>query len=353
MLKTALTSDGTGHLLPEPARTDTDGDRLSHAEERDLGQDPELPDSNGNQILDGIELAHALASQIDALPAGPSKIQTYRLDFQLKGLEHSAVCGTTVNMGHLVVGNPLAQLYVEVPYIALHYLEQGSFSFAGDVHGQHRLDVHLLAATLRSPGPRHIPKGPNDTDDDGLTDDQEKHFHSDPAVPDSNQDGVPDGFALARALWQQIDALPRTATAGIHALDHLLRGLVTCPVCGEQVNMGHLEIVNPPARLTLDMPYLALHALRHGSFAVSEEQRLDPQSIEAALRMPVALALEASGPTLRWHGSSLRSYQVLSAPSLTGPWTLGPVFRGSGKELTYTDSPQPNAPRNFYRIVAW
>ena len=71
------------------------------------------------------------------------------MDFPMFGLERCDICGTNVDMGHLTVCNPRAQLDADVPYIALHYLEHDSFSFAGSVHGTSRCDVKRLLEQIR------------------------------------------------------------------------------------------------------------------------------------------------------------------------------------------------------------
>ena len=121
-----------------PVWSDPDGDLLTSAEELALDRDPQNPDQNANHILDGPELARALAAEIAGLPDKAANDTVYRADFLLRGLERCDICGTNVNMGHLTICNPPAQLYAKLPYIALHYLEHGSFGFAGDVHAPRR-----------------------------------------------------------------------------------------------------------------------------------------------------------------------------------------------------------------------
>ena len=287
-LQAVLTGQRNGHLLP--VTPDTDRDWLSDPEELDLGSDPSNPDENNNAVADGLDLARDVVAQIAALPTKPVSNQVYRLDFPLRGLERCDICGTNVNMGHLTVCNPLAQLYAPLPYIALHYLEHDSFSFAGDVHGQGRTDVKLLVDALRSTGPSHLLPVSGDTDGDGLKDHEEAHFGTDPNQPDSNLDGEPDGFALARQMWAEVEALPRSPGPGpaptnspCYAVDHRLRGLVQCPVCGCMENMGWVEVINPREQLSMPIPYLALHFMRHGSFAWSAQDRVNPCLLDIIL----------------------------------------------------------------------
>lgn len=283
-LQVALTGQGDFHHVPVAPAPDTDQDRLSNQEEQDLKTDSQNPDENQNGFLDGVELARALAAEISALPTAPTTESVYRRDFEVKGLERCAGCGETVNMGHLTVCNPQAELYAKLPYIALHYLEHGNFSFAGDVHGLGRADVKLLADALRSPGPSHLRKVNGDTDGDGLKDREEDYFKTDKTIADTDNDGVPDGFRLARELGLAVEALPRQTNGTCYAVDHLLRGLVYCDVCGLALNMGWVEVINPKESLNLKVPYLALHAMRNGSFGYTAQDRLNPMLLDLALR---------------------------------------------------------------------
>ena len=281
-LQVTLTGQGDYHYIP--VSPDTDQDRLSDQEEQDLKTDPQNPDENQSGILDGLELARELAAEISALPTAPTTGSVHRRDFELKGLERCAGCGETVNMGHLTVCNPQAGLYANLPYIALHYLGHGNFSFAGDVHGLGRADVKLLADALHSSGPSHLRKVSDDADGDGLKDREEDYFKTDKTIADTDFDGVPDGFQLARELGQAVEALSRQTNDTCYAVDHLLRGLVYCDVCGLAVNMGWVEVVNPKENLNLQVPYLALHAMRNGSFGYTAVDRLNPVLLDIALR---------------------------------------------------------------------
>jgi hypothetical protein len=68
-----------------------------------------------------------------------------------RGLEHCHICGTTRNMGYWEVINPKLGLSIEVPDILCHYMEHGSFSYSGDIHGKGRIDVPLLVKILQMP----------------------------------------------------------------------------------------------------------------------------------------------------------------------------------------------------------
>jgi hypothetical protein len=247
-LQLILYGKGDSHYLP--VGPDMDGDLLADQEELDLGKDPQNPDQDANQVLDGVDLAKTLATEIAQLPTAPSANNVYRLDFQLRGLERCNICSQNVNMGHLTVCNPLAQLYAKLPYIALHYMEHGSFSFAGDVHGQGREEAKLLWDALHSKGPTHLLPVVGDSDTDGLSDPEEKSFNTNANLTDTDGDGVPDGFQLARQMWQAVTALPKSPNQTCYLVDHAQKGLVTCEICGALVNMGYVEVINPKENIS-------------------------------------------------------------------------------------------------------
>lgn len=493
-LQAVLIGQPNRHLLP--VTPDADRDLLADQEEQDLGKDPLNPDEDRNAVSDGLDLARATVCAIAALPTKPSSNQVHRLDFPLRGLERCDLCGTNVNMGHLTVCNPLAQLYAKLPYIALHYLEHDSFSFAGDVHGTGRSDVKLLLDALHSPGPSHRLPVSGDTDADGLKDHEERHFGTDPAIADSNLDGLPDGFALAHEMWREVEVLPRPTSPGTppinrpcYAVDHRLRGVVPCSVCGAMVNMGWVEVINPRECVATNLSYLALHFMRHGSFAsssldrvnpclldvalhgdgtshlvvwpgdsdhdglldaeeahfgtrpdtadtngdgvldgidlvrrlhqriqalpispattgtyripfeanclapcpvcgeevncghvvitnawsglssrvsfmnlhflehgslaASATERVDPILLDTILQPAVTIVAEAGGVTLRWLGQVGRTYQVFTSEEVSGGWTPGPTFSGAGSELVFTDADTAGRPRRFYQVRRW
>ena len=502
-LKAVLTGEGDGHLLH--VSPDRDGDLLTGGEELDLLTNPENPDENSNGVLDGVELAKTTAEEVSALPDKPSPDQIYRRDFMVKGLEVCDICGQNVNMGHLTVVNPMAQLYVKAPYISLHYMEHGSFSYAGNVHGQGRLDVKLLVDALHSPGPGHMLPVADDTDGDGLRDREEDYFNTDKTLPDTNNDGVPDGFALAHDMWEAIGDLPRVEAPEdgpgdrTFVVEHLLRGLTACdtcgtnvnmgwlevinprenltvaipyvglhymqrgsfahtgtfvgdgpqvgrvnpclldialrgdgtshlvilpedkdgdglfddeeahfgcnpgladtdgdgvmdgvglarrmhrqikelptevnagrtyglhyeadcytpcPICGEEVNCGHIEVTNPLTGLSMNIPYMELHFMEFGSFAAGREQRVDPVLLDAILRPGVIIAAGGNQITLRWKGELGKSYQVFAAPELSGPWAAGPLLPGTGGEMSYVPEGQRSGigSQEFYKILVW
>jgi len=269
------------HLLP--VQPDADHDFLTDWEEHFLHKEPQNPDENQNKIPDGIDLAQQWVKEIDALPTTPQPDRTYRLDFLLRGLETCEICGKKVNMGHLTLVNPRAGLYIALPYLALHVMEHGSFSYAGDVHGKGRVDPWLLNAVLHSRGPSHQRKIFGDSDGDGLTDTEEEALGTSPQVVDSKLRGVPDGFYFARRFFEEICALPTDSNAPRYVVHHPTFGVYPCPICGEPINMGFLQIINRLENLQVSLSYTAFHFLQHGCFTYPSNKRLNPLLLRVAL----------------------------------------------------------------------
>ena len=87
----------------------------------------------------------------DPYGGDPPPKQTYKVDYFQRGTEQCDICGAMRNMGYWQVINPKLGLSIEVPDIVCHYMEHGSFSYAGDVHGKGRIDLPLLVKILEMP----------------------------------------------------------------------------------------------------------------------------------------------------------------------------------------------------------
>jgi hypothetical protein len=276
------------HWLPWPTGTDNDMDFLPDADEPYLGVQVNNPDSDGDGVLDGIQLARAAYLIFAALPHEPQNDRPYVVDHMMWGLEQCSACGATVNMGSAEIVNPLENLAVEVPYIALHYLEHGSLQYAGDVHASGQVHIRHLRAALEGDGTWHrLACGHDDSDNDGLYDFDEPHLGTDSTRTDSDANGVIDGTQLSRAFAVVVDSLPREPLAKApYAVDHLLRGIVTCPHCGVTVNMGYVRVINPMESQWIDLPYIALHYMRCAGFVYgydSSTAMIDPRVLKVVL----------------------------------------------------------------------
>ena len=267
-----------------PVAQDADADLLADAEEAALAYLDFNPDQNRNGIPDGVELAKLCAADINDLPwdkpAEPNG--TYKIGHYAFGLETCDICPTQVNMGYLEIINPKRSLNVTCPFISLHYMEHGSFSYAGNVHNG-RLDVPSLLQALErrlpwDPNDHQLPV-PKDSDKDLLSNNEESAIGYRPFDPDQSRNGILDGVELARRcaavvaeLPEQYQAEPNETYKFLHALD----GLEQCYICGQWIHMGGWEIINPKLNLHYPdpndplerrfLPDLALHYMEHGSF---------------------------------------------------------------------------------------
>lgn len=150
-----------GQLAPDA--NDLDGDLLADSEELTAGYNLYNPDQDRDLTSDGIELAKQCAVAVNELPVhdpyggDPPPKETYKIEHEARGLETCGICGAPRNMGYVEIINPQLHLSIDVPFISIHYMEQGSFShFAYDFYTYHlrhagRIDVPLLARILEMP----------------------------------------------------------------------------------------------------------------------------------------------------------------------------------------------------------
>lgn len=251
-----------------PVRWDSDGDFLRDGEETSLGLDPYDWDENLNGIPDGREFAQKYVQIIDALPEGivgdPTQTTVVKQNFLMFGLETCQVCGEIVNMGFTVIYNPMTGESIKVPFVAQHFMECGSFQYGGS-HNVGRINAAKLAAVLDT---QHGIPVQFDTDGDLMSDDEEDAIGSNPYVADQNGDFDLDGVDMAIWLKTKIDALPEVMHDDkVFKIRHDARGYENCEICGEAVNMGYLEIIDPLRNFVIEIPYIALHAMEHGSFS--------------------------------------------------------------------------------------
>ncbi len=260
------------HLLP--VTNDSDGDLLKDGEERSFFYNPDVADQNANSVIDGIDLAEDLASQINALETYGLGYEgdlpttyTYRIDCLALGLENCSICGQEVNMGFTEIVNPVLNCKAYVPFIGLHFMEHGSFSYEG-TENEGRVDILRLLSVFEE----HPTPVAHDTDGDLMTDDEEAAISSPPAEPDWNGNNLPDGMDHARKIAGTIRDLEDWTSGGVYPTDRIYKilyladGLETCPVCGEVIEMGHAHIVNPMKSKEMDVSFLMLHFLEHASF---------------------------------------------------------------------------------------
>ena len=134
---------------------DLDGDLMTDSEELAAGFNLYDADQDNDLTDDGIELARQCAEVVDALPVfdpnGPEVNAIYKVNYLQRGLENCETCGLAVNMGYWEVTNLRLGLTIEVPVLALHYMEDGSFSYSGNVHEKSRIDLPGLVKILEMP----------------------------------------------------------------------------------------------------------------------------------------------------------------------------------------------------------
>lgn len=257
------------HWLPL-GESDPDHDYLTYSEEVLLGTPLNYypPES-----LAGPAKALGFKTIIDSLPIGSSDSTCYIIEHPTYGMEYCQVCGEVMNMGFIQVVNPMRGLSIQIPYMALHFLENGSFSFDGTINSG-RIDIELLKEVLAHYDTTHFPiVTSNDGDNDGLNDDYEDDFDTQLNNPDSNENQLVDGAEVAEELIEAISGLPvvwegeDAPTDAIYIDYYQSRGMETCDICGIHIDMGEVHIVNPLQNTEISFSIIGLHYLAHGRFA--------------------------------------------------------------------------------------
>jgi hypothetical protein len=280
----AQTESDTTHYIPLPDDKNLIG--LTFTEEIFLGAyDHGLADTC-------YPYANFYKSIIDSLPDTVQTNKVYREDNLMWGLVMCPKCGMYINMGYVKIVNPLRELELDIPYLALHFLEYGHFSYSYvEDTSFSRIDIDMLKKILFPFDVEHMLPVTGDTDGDGLTDAEEDSLSNNAtsSIKDFDNDGVPDGAQLAEELIRLFPKLTETA-ANIHS--HVkfvpLRGLESCQICGSVHNMGYVEITNPENNRKLQIPYIALHYLAHGSFAYNgtehQNERVDAVALTRTMK---------------------------------------------------------------------
>jgi hypothetical protein len=298
----AVSAADKSHLICHGPHLDPDADGLDSEEEVVLGTDPNKADTDGDSFKDGPELAARMVDILGGLPREEREDGPYVIENYARGVESCDICGTDLNMGYVQVVNPVEGLSLDMPFMALHFLAHGSHVYRGTLHDGRVLPV-LLRTVLRGDGSSHWLEVEDDSDGDGLKDDEEACFSLNPAIKDTDGDGVPDGPGLATMMHQIIDGLPEGPLPDTTYIVHNFTwGVYQCLVCGEDINMGYMDIVNPQAGTSVAVPYYNLHFMQSGSFSTDRPElypRIDPRRIDEVLgvgshasapRVPAALA---------------------------------------------------------------
>lgn len=269
-----------------PVSQDADADLLADTEEVTLGYCPFNPDQNRNQIPDGVDLAKYCFADINDLPVWdpssgkPEPNEPYKTIVAAAfGIETCAVCGKDdIVMIEWEVVNPENGIRVRFTDMGMHYLKHGSFTYHSldDWSGKGRLDVPALVQALEltlsfDPNDHQLPV-PQDADADLLSNREELAIGYRMFNPDQNRNQIPDGVELAKRSAEVIDRLPQIGPEDpppneTYKVEHQARGNENCLVCGVPINMGTLEIINPPLGVRVEFPILSLHYMGHGSFS--------------------------------------------------------------------------------------
>ena len=259
---------------------DTDEDLLRDNEEIVIGSDPNEADQDGNQIVDGVDLAQRLHTLITELPTySPNDDKpttgTYAVDHSMLGVVSCLICGESVNMGYIEIVDPRFGIQIEYSYMAMHFLEHGSFT--------HKLETRwprVSVARLQNVLDPHIVPVDGDADGDLIADVHEPGLGYNPSQGDQlPPTDVRDGAQLARRTAYQIDRLVRydessgqpLPESGIIKVLYEFRGLVSCSICGEVMNMGYMTIMNRDFDTSIDISFLEHHHLKHGSIDFLEQ----------------------------------------------------------------------------------
>ncbi len=286
MLKRILYPYDHAHFLP--VANDTDDDGLTDAEEDSLKLEYTIEDKDVDRdgVPDGAQLAEELIRLFARLKEDPDGIHSNIVLNWVWGVENCRICGSTHNMGTVEIINPENNRKYEIPLINLHAMAHGSFGYDGTVHKNGRPDVVELYRTMKT----HLLFIGDDTDNDGLKNDEEIYFGYDPLKIDSDNDGVSDGMELALTFADSIRSLPTEPSTTAPYIERLgMDGIRICAVCGKEIVMGVLRIFNPLINTIepLEISYYAFHYLEQGSFACegAEKSRIDPITLTKYLNI--------------------------------------------------------------------
>ena len=288
----SLLATGMGKLNADPhwlpVNGDADGDYLTHSEEILLGTEgfclyPSAADS----------IAKRYAAIINSLPRGTPDSVCYAIDNPAYGFYNCPICGEPVIMGFVTVYNTKRGMQIDIPYMGLHFMEHGSFSYIieGDTA---RVDVQKLKEILSPFDTDHlVVLTSDDIDNDGLNSASEEYFGTDVNNPYTHDIGVDDGYEFAERIIKRIATLEvvdgnNTPTESIYMRYWRARGEETCPICGERVNMGMVEIINTEINDTVRFPFIGLHFMAHGRFAYNgtvHTGEIDPIHLSVVLGM--------------------------------------------------------------------
>ena len=166
----------------------------------------------------------------------------------------------------------------------------------------------------------HVSPIKDDNDGDYLADAEEAALDTDPAKPDEDGNGKPDGFDLALSLAGSVSKMPWFNSAGdplyglnppdldkqfptdqpyVISCDYLLDCVWICPVCQQALPAGCIIVVNPAIHASwsdgVKIPFGGWHCLQHGAFSYpgaacggTGENRIDAPGLVTAVTASAA-----------------------------------------------------------------
>jgi hypothetical protein len=290
-LKQILFPYQSSHMISVAGDSDQDG--LTNEEEDSLYFDPYNADTNGDSLPDGAEVAEQLIRLFPKLKEQSDQIHSHFVYQPMFGIENCSICGATHNMGYIEFHNPENGKNYQIHFNGLHALAHGSFAYDGSTWPNQRANPVELYRTMKT----HSLHIQNDSDQDGLTDTEEIHFGFNPTVMDSDGDGISDGMDLAIEMNTILESLPtQYVPNGPYLIHHLTFGHWNCLLCGEDINMGFMELFNSDISTDpIIISYYAHHFLKNGSFAFEGriesgqwlDGRLDPINLGQYLEIVV------------------------------------------------------------------
>jgi hypothetical protein len=120
-------SEGKPDIHWMSVEQDADQDYLQDQWEQHFSLNPDSRDTDHNGVPDGPQLA---TSMWNTIQNHPDCVEVnYR---EMFGLYTCSKCGKTVNMGYLEIINPQKEKSICVGFLALHFMEHGSFAYEGE-----------------------------------------------------------------------------------------------------------------------------------------------------------------------------------------------------------------------------
>ncbi len=205
-----LWMDDFGKVYPNPTNKDSDFDGLADAEEvystYGFITHPVLPDTDFDQLLDGQEVLtdfypYRDDRNDDKIDASDPRNPDTDDDGLSDGWE--ALHGSTRRIEFIKFYTEFhgRNVWFDEQYASNHYERPftGSWESFLDIDGDGLVDQELPPVFVINP--LYPYDGQDDADNDGLTNRQEEDNTTDPLDPDTDRDGLPDGWEIKYRVW--------------------------------------------------------------------------------------------------------------------------------------------------------